>query len=205
MSDTPTVSARMQALVNAFEQAIYTYIRVGMARDFSRVDVNAKAALCTAIAELEAMSPVSTASKSVSINEENIDTSTIIADAMGFTDKQRADFARHLAAAEAELKPFDEAVRRSTHISGEDMAIRINARDDDPSTPGGEMPTRIKDAVDFAQEDIADDLAALAKAVGAQAEDKGLWFLTRSASEAYLQQELRKIHALIESLLGRTP
>lgn len=31
-----------------------------------------------------------------------------------------------------------------------------------------------------------------------QAEDEGLWFITQSASEAYLQQELRKLHALIE-------
>jgi len=31
-----------------------------------------------------------------------------------------------------------------------------------------------------------------------QAEDDGLWFITRSASEAYLQQELRRLHATIE-------
>lgn len=36
---------------------------------------------------------------------------------------------------------------------------------------------------------------ALAKA---QAEDEGLWFVARTASEAYLQQELRKLHAAIE-------
>lgn len=35
-----------------------------------------------------------------------------------------------------------------------------------------------------------------------QAEDDGLWFIAESASEAYLQQELRKLHAAIE---GVTP
>ena len=31
-----------------------------------------------------------------------------------------------------------------------------------------------------------------------QAEDEGLWFRATSASEAYLQQELRRLHAMIE-------
>jgi hypothetical protein len=31
-----------------------------------------------------------------------------------------------------------------------------------------------------------------------QAEDEGLWFEAQTASEAYLQEELRKLHALIE-------
>ena len=34
-----------------------------------------------------------------------------------------------------------------------------------------------------------------------QAEDEGLWFESKTASEAYLQQELRKLHDAIESLL----
>ena len=34
--------------------------------------------------------------------------------------------------------------------------------------------------------------------VDKQAEDPGLWFITETISEAYLQQELRKLHALIE-------
>ena len=32
----------------------------------------------------------------------------------------------------------------------------------------------------------------------AQAEDEGLWFIARTAPEAYLQQELRKLHAALE-------
>jgi len=35
--------------------------------------------------------------------------------------------------------------------------------------------------------------------VNVQAEDDGLWFQDMTCSEAYLQQELRKLHALIES------
>jgi hypothetical protein len=37
------------------------------------------------------------------------------------------------------------------------------------------------------------------KTVDAQAGDEGLWFVAGTASEAYLQQELRALHAVIES------
>lgn len=36
--------------------------------------------------------------------------------------------------------------------------------------------------------------------VAAQANDSGLWFDAEYASEEYLQQELRKLHALIEEM-----
>lgn len=35
--------------------------------------------------------------------------------------------------------------------------------------------------------------------VSAQAEDEGLWFEAKTAPEAYLQQELRMLHELIET------
>ncbi len=38
----------------------------------------------------------------------------------------------------------------------------------------------------------------LIELVNKQAEDEGLWFIARTAPEAYLQQELRKLHAAIE-------
>ena len=49
------------------------------------------------------------------------------------------------------------------------------------------------------------DLRALEvlQLVHKQAEDDGLWFIARTAPEAYLQQELRLLHALIEELYGR--
>ena len=34
--------------------------------------------------------------------------------------------------------------------------------------------------------------------VAQQAEDEGLWFAAQTAPEAYLQQELRRLHAAIE-------
>jgi sensor histidine kinase regulating citrate/malate metabolism len=42
-------------------------------------------------------------------------------------------------------------------------------------------------------------------AVDVQAEDERLWFLARTAPEAYLQQELRRLHAKIESVLAVKP
>ena len=42
-------------------------------------------------------------------------------------------------------------------------------------------------------------LRELAAMTAAQAEDEGLWFNAMHASEGYLQQELRKLHAAIEN------
>ena len=41
-------------------------------------------------------------------------------------------------------------------------------------------------------------VADLQTIVDEQAEDEGLWFHAITASEAYLQQELRRLHAVIE-------
>ncbi len=43
-------------------------------------------------------------------------------------------------------------------------------------------------------------IGTLRKFVGRQAEDDGLWFVARTASEAYLQQELRRLHDNVEAL-----
>ena len=45
----------------------------------------------------------------------------------------------------------------------------------------------------------AGHLAAVRRLVEKQAEDDGLWFIAETAAEAYLQQELRKLHAAIEA------
>lgn len=42
--------------------------------------------------------------------------------------------------------------------------------------------------------------ASLLRLVDEQAEDEGLWFVARTAPEAYLQQELRRLHAAIEEV-----
>ena len=39
--------------------------------------------------------------------------------------------------------------------------------------------------------------------VDEQALDDGLWFVAETAAEAYLQQELRALHACIEEEAGR--
>ncbi len=47
-----------------------------------------------------------------------------------------------------------------------------------------------------------DDFQILARArrlAAKQAEDEALWLPARTATEAYIQQELRKLHAAIES------
>ena len=44
----------------------------------------------------------------------------------------------------------------------------------------------------------ADYIELLRNIVNEQAEDEGLWFDAQHAPEAYLQQELRKLHAAIE-------
>ena len=48
---------------------------------------------------------------------------------------------------------------------------------------------------------LLDALVALRALVEQQANDDGLWFLAATAPEAYLQQELRRLHAAIETLL----
>lgn len=45
-----------------------------------------------------------------------------------------------------------------------------------------------------------DALEQLRALVDEQAEDEGLWFEVMTAPEAYLQQELRRLHAAIEAL-----
>ena len=39
---------------------------------------------------------------------------------------------------------------------------------------------------------------AIQQVVDEQAEDEGLWFRAQTAAEAYLQQELRRLHAAVE-------
>jgi len=44
--------------------------------------------------------------------------------------------------------------------------------------------------------------ARIRAVVDEQAEDEGLWFVARTAPEAYLQQELRRLHRVIEDKEG---
>lgn len=59
--------------------------------------------------------------------------------------------------------------------------------------------------------EATDDLASPAVPEGPwaivdeQAEDEGLWFIARTAPEAYLQQELRRLHAAVEAACPAAP
>lgn len=46
----------------------------------------------------------------------------------------------------------------------------------------------------------AQDLESLLELVDSQAEDDDLWFIAETVSEAYLQQELRRLHSVIERM-----
>ena len=58
----------------------------------------------------------------------------------------------------------------------------------------------VKPFVDMRRErDLARQLwAEVVHVVEDQANDEGLWFTAKTATEAYLQQELRRLHAAIE-------
>jgi hypothetical protein len=48
---------------------------------------------------------------------------------------------------------------------------------------------------------VAEHFSSLQRLVDEQAADEALWFITENISEAYLQQELRRLHAAIETAL----
>ncbi|MCP4990485.1 MAG: hypothetical protein GY928_31930 [Colwellia sp.] len=47
--------------------------------------------------------------------------------------------------------------------------------------------------------DIIETFEFVKKMVKEQSEDEGLWFEAQTAPEAYLQQELRRLHHLVET------
>ena len=46
------------------------------------------------------------------------------------------------------------------------------------------------------------ELSEVLALVSAQTEDEGLWVIAQTATEEYLQQELRKLHEAVERLSG---
>ena len=60
----------------------------------------------------------------------------------------------------------------------------------------------MEDGYDAARKRVIELLTekiAVKAVVDAQAEDTGLWFEAQTAPEAYLQQALRRLHAVIET------
>lgn len=66
-----------------------------------------------------------------------------------------------------------------------------------------EVVVRIADLQEW--QEVARKCQEVARIVAAQAEDEGLWFEPGAASEAYLQQELRRLHAAVEHAAGVAP
>ncbi len=52
--------------------------------------------------------------------------------------------------------------------------------------------------------DRIERLCGIALVVKEQAEDEGLWFIAKTAPEAYLQKALRRLHEVIEHKSGGT-
>ena len=75
----------------------------------------------------------------------------------------------------------------NTKAATDERAAALQAVNDDLAKMVGEM-----------RRDLAAFRSALALAAS-QAEDDGLWFVAHTAPEAYLQQELRRLHAALES------
>lgn len=89
------------------------------------------------------------------------------------------------------LREAEEAHRMARHEDGspDEVALR------DLGYDYGYLHGQSADRID-ALEECLRELAAM---TAAQAEDEGLWFNAMHASEGYLQQELRKLHAAIEN------
>lgn len=63
-----------------------------------------------------------------------------------------------------------------------------------------DMPEWMRDAMDEGQlfNTVIGRFKALQDIVSGQAEDEGLWFGSENVTEAFLQHELRRLHAAIE-------
>ncbi len=71
--------------------------------------------------------------------------------------------------------------------------------------PGEDLEKAIKMGLDKMNhktlEDVKEATDNILVIVNIQAEDKGLWFKAKTAPESYLQQELRRLHQIIEDKL----
>lgn len=85
----------------------------------------------------------------------------------------------------------------------QDLTIWVASWVDEVAQLEAELAQREQDCIDRTVEALALEAEneALKKAkevVKEQAADEGLWFLVATAPEGYLQQELRRLHAVIE-------
>ena len=102
----------------------------------------------------------------------------------------------------AEVSPYLEGGERGQWIiDAADELRRLHAENEaihqaitDPENQPSQFGT-----VTFAMyEALEAQRDAIQQVVDEQAEDEGLWFRAETAAEAYLQQELRRLHAAVE-------
>ena len=109
---------------------------------------------------------------------------------------QDPEFRSAYEAARAEM-------REPTTQAGRDLLESLRDYYPQPSFGWGAVETAV---VRIEAEARAAALAEPRRLVDAQAEDEGLWFIAETAAEAYLQQELRRLHAAVEGdALAETP
>ena len=100
---------------------------------------------------------------------------------------------KRIAQLEAALKAAEISLE-NTHEFAEALEARLAEYQNPP--PGfiyGDPETIKKYA------DAANALKAAQEVVDEQSEDEGLWFDAKTAPEAYLQQEMRRLHAAIDA------
>ena len=81
----------------------------------------------------------------------------------------------------------------------EDEMVEMMVNEYDPSE--GHTPEQLFEnlrLMAISHKLLSDKLSQIKTVVNRQAEDERLWFLPEYVTEDYLQQELRKLHAVIE-------
>ena len=107
-----------------------------------------------------------------------------------------ANLRADLAAAEQSRDQWKQAAQNSTDIAMRGTArLRIELTESRKKELDAE--TRACAAEERAHR-LAAALQEMCTLVDRQAEDEGLWFMTKTTSEAYLQQALRRLHQAIE-------
>jgi len=64
-----------------------------------------------------------------------------------------------------------------------------------------DIHTVAKELVNLTLEDVKESTDSILELVNNQAEDEGIFFQAKTAPEAYLQQEIRKLHQITEDKL----
>ena len=100
---------------------------------------------------------------------------------------------------DCEVAGFVLQRRQSASEDESEETLDLLADWDNLVTENAELNRQLVDMYErIIPEEIAKRLAPARDIVDAQAEDEALWFTNASASEAYLQAELRRLHAAIE-------